>query len=486
MKTRGSDFWGEGVAPPIPPEHFNDIVTTAADLAIVLETSGRVRSVIVNPLNPSLGQLDHWQDRDIREFTAEDSQAKIEAQLAAYRAGGEVKSATIEVNHFDNANWEFPIRYTLHRIGREDVILMLGRDLRPIAELQHRLVKAQLALEKDYETHRDYETRYRVVMDGAREALVIVHVGSGRIVDLNAAAAGILGSEADSLVGGAFTQEFEGRRRGEFIENLAAMAGNQTGGAVKVETRRGKQGASIYPTLFRAAGDRMLLCRIEPEGSEEGIAADIAGTLSLLYQDGPDAIVFTDTHGLIRSANEAFLGLCDAGQLSEVKGRSLGDYLSRGSVDLKVLTDNAARNGRMRVYSTRLDGAYGSQLSVEISATRLGGANHGGFAFVIRDTSRMEVVREPVGPGTGGAGGMPMTEDSMRNVMDLVGSSPLKDIVAATTDVVEKMCIETAVELTDNNRVAAAEMLGLSRQSLYVKLRKFGLLHKGGGDDRQD
>ena len=40
------------------------------------------------------------------------------------------------------------------------------------------------------------------------------------------------------------------------------------------------------------------------------------------------------------------------------------------------------------------------------------------------------------------------------------------------------MCIETAVEFTDNNRVAAAEMLGLSRQSLYVKLRKYGLLSK--------
>ncbi|MGA9253849.1 MAG: helix-turn-helix domain-containing protein, partial [Roseobacter sp.] len=38
--------------------------------------------------------------------------------------------------------------------------------------------------------------------------------------------------------------------------------------------------------------------------------------------------------------------------------------------------------------------------------------------------------------------------------------------------------IETAVELTSNNRVAAAEMLGLSRQSLYVKLRKYDLLKK--------
>ena len=32
------------------------------------------------------------------------------------------------------------------------------------------------------------------------------------------------------------------------------------------------------------------------------------------------------------------------------------------------------------------------------------------------------------------------------------------------------------MRLTDNNRVAAAEMLGLSRQSLYVKLRKYGLI----------
>ncbi|MEM1272524.1 MAG: transcriptional regulator PpsR [Pseudomonadota bacterium] len=480
MNSRGTDFWTDETAPPISPEHINEIVTTAADLAIVLETSGKVRSVVVNPLNPTLGQLDHWRDRDIREFTAEDSLSKIQAQLDAYRDGSPKPVEAIELNHFDNANWEFPIRYTLHRTGSDDVVLMLGRDLRPISELQHRLVKAQLALEKDYESHRDFETRYRVVMEAAREPMVLVQVNSGRIVDLNNAAARVLGSESEAMVGGAFTQEFDGRRRGEFIESLVAMAGNQTGGAVRAETKRAGQAVAIYPTLFRAAGDRMLLCRVEPEGSSEGLAAELSATLSQLYQDGPDAVVFTDIHGAIRSANDAFLGFCDVGQLSEVKGRNLSEFLSRGSVDLKVLTDNAVRTGRMRVYSTRMDGVYGSQLSVEISATRLGGATHAGFAFVIRDTSRVEVVREPVGPGSNVAGGMPISVDGMRNLMDLVGSSPLKDIVAATTDVIEKMCIETAVELTDNNRVAAAEMLGLSRQSLYVKLRKYGLLNKSG------
>ncbi|MEM9755994.1 MAG: transcriptional regulator PpsR [Pseudomonadota bacterium] len=483
MNTRSAHFWGDLPGPPIAAEHLNDIVTTAADLAIVLETSGKVRSVIVNPLNPTLGRLDHWKDRDIREFTAEDSLSKIEAQLQAYRSGHVGLPDAIEVNHFDNANWEFPIRYTLHRIGRDDVILMLGRDLRPIAELQHRLVKAQLALEKDYESHRDFETRYRVVMEATNDPLALVQVASGRIVDVNTAGARLLGAPADGLVGGAFTQEFEGRRRGEFIESLVAMAGNQSGGAIHAETKRDGQAVSISPTLFRAAGERMLLCVIEAEGTLEGLAAELATSLSQLYHDGPDAIVVTDVHGHIRAANEAFLGFSDAGQLSEVKGRSFGDFLSRGSVDLKVLIDTASRSGRMRVYSTRIDSAYGAQLSVEISATRLTGPGQGGFAFVLRDTSRMEVVREPAsgpGAGVGPAPGMAISGDAARNVMDLVGSSPLKDIVAATTDVVEKMCIETAVELTGNNRVAAAEMLGLSRQSLYVKLRKHGLLHRNG------
>jgi len=88
---------------------------------------------------------------------------------------------------------------------------------------------------------------------------------------------------------------------------------------------------------------------------------------------------------------------------------------------------------------------------------------------VIRDASRAETVRKS---------GATVTDEGVKSVMELVGSATLKDIVSETTDVVEKMCIETAVELTNNNRVAAAEMLGLSRQSLYVKLRKYGLLSR--------
>ena len=71
-----------------------------------------------------------------------------------------------------------------------------------------------------------------------------------------------------------------------------------------------------------------------------------------------------------------------------------------------------------------------------------------------------------------------ISDRALENAMKLVGSAPLKDLVSDTSDVVERICIKTALEMTRNNRVAAAEMLSLSRQSLYIKLRKYGLLKK--------
>jgi DNA-binding NtrC family response regulator len=64
---------------------------------------------------------------------------------------------------------------------------------------------------------------------------------------------------------------------------------------------------------------------------------------------------------------------------------------------------------------------------------------------------------------------------SVEQLTELVGRVSLKELVRETTDVIERLCIEAALELTGDNRASAAEMLGLSRQSLYVKLRRYGL-----------
>jgi DNA-binding NtrC family response regulator len=65
----------------------------------------------------------------------------------------------------------------------------------------------------------------------------------------------------------------------------------------------------------------------------------------------------------------------------------------------------------------------------------------------------------------------------------MVGRVPLKDLVRESTDLIEKLCIEAALELTGDNRASAAEVLGLSRQSLYAKLRRYGLGDLDGAEE---
>ena len=469
MSSRGAKHWNTGAIPLIAPDLLGDIIAAASDIALVISPEGAILTVLVNKNHRLHGRLDHWVGTNLRDQLTNESIPKLESQMALFAEGVEMGRA-IELNHGNQTSWEYPVRYSFHRIGPDGAMLMLGRDLRPIAEMQQQLVKAQIALEKDYEAQRDYDTRFRVLMDSTRDAIVFVSMASGRITDLNRTAAKLFGSTRADLTGAAFTQEFDGRRRGEFMESLTNLALAETESSVQVQTRRSEETVKLIPTLFRAAGERILLCRIEPAEDIENSGDELSENLNALYQEGVDAILFTDSDGVITAANESFLNLADVAHLTLVKGKSLSEFLIRGMVDLKVLLENAARTGQMRLYSTRLSSSFGSEVPVEVSVSYLNDRPHPSYVFVIRDASRVDAVR--------GGGGE--NESSVRSVMDLVGSATLKDIVAETTDVVEKMCIETAVELTRNNRVAAAEMLGLSRQSLYVKLRKYGLLNKSG------
>lgn len=454
--------------PLIDTELLSEIVSTASDISLLISSDSRVVAVMVNPHHPAFGQLSHWLGRHISEIITSESLEKFERRLTKLQKPNS-GSVAVEVNHVDDSMWEFPIRYSMHSLRNDGTILMLGRDLRPIAEMQQQLVMAQMALERDYETQREMDTRYRVLMEATRDAVVLLTMNNGRVADLNAAAAVMLGGSRKDLVGAAIAQEFEGRRRGEFLDSLSNIASADSVSPIELVARRSQRKLRVIPKLFRAAGERLMLCRLEPAEQEAEAPRETSINLERLFQEGVDAIVFLDGDGIITATNDSFLKLTDNSHASNVRGRSLSDFLARGTVDLRVLLDNAKRARQLRLYATKLRNEFNGQVAVEISATYLNDRPKPGFGLVIRDASRTEMLRRP-----GFSGG----EDGMRSVMELVGSSSLKDIVTETTDVVEKMCIQTAVDLTRNNRVAAAEMLGLSRQSLYVKLRKFGLLSK--------
>ena len=470
MTPRGTKYWDTGSIPLLAPEMLGDIIAALADIALVIDETGLISSVVTSPENSSYEDVAHWEGRDLRQVLLKESIPKLDRALASFNDGESLVQPT-QLNHTDELrDWGFPVNYTFHRVGPDGSILMMGRDLRPISEMQQQLVKAQMALERDYEQQREYDTRFHVLMESSRDALVFVSQGSGRIIEANTLAAHLLGRERSDLVGLPFAQEFDGRRKGEMMDALSGVAVAEGSTSLPVQTRKSRKAVRLYPTLFRAAGERIILCRIDQADSGAGANSNLPHNLNGLFEQGADAIAFTDVNGSLVSVNEAFLELTNAAHALNVKGRSLGDYLHRGHVDLRVLLDNAARVGHIRLYSTRMAGEYGASRTVEVSATYLNDAENPGYAFILRDSSRADAVR--VSPAPAG-------EENVKSVMELVGSATLKEIVAETTDVVERMCIETAIELTSNNRVAAAEMLGLSRQSLYVKLRKYALLNKG-------
>lgn len=475
MTSGGGNFWSSGSVPLIEPEFLSSIIATASDIALVVSGEGIILSVVLNTHSESFGNLKHWEGRPVTNFLTRESVPKFEAAHISYLAG-EVPKKPLELNHSDNAVWQYPVRYTFHRFGQDNAALLLGRDLRPIAETQQQLVQAQIALEQGYEARREFDARYRVLMANTLHAVAFVSVQSGRIDDINESGAAMLGLSADSLRGSSFAQHFADRSSVELTESMMNATLSEEEGRVTLRASRTGQAVVLQPTIFRAGGQRVMLCRMTSD-----IAAmespDSAAKQSLgLFRTSSDAMLFMSPKGVILSANESLLDLIGAPNMSDVVGRSLSDYLGRGQIDLGVLVDQPRRSSQMRVYGTKLVNDLGARIPVEISATYLDDPDLPSVGCILRDVSRVEAARgasSAVSPSH-------MPAQPARNVMDLVGSAALKDIVAETTDVVEKMCIETAVGLTNNNRVAAAEMLGLSRQSLYVKLRKYGLLSKNG------
>jgi transcriptional regulator PpsR len=199
-------------------------------------------------------------------------------------------------------------------------------------------------------------------------------------------------------------------------------------------------------------------------------APSTSAILLRMVQSAPDCLVVTDLEGHVVSVNAAFIELAQLTTEEQARGQTLDRWLGRTGVDLSVLISNLRQRGAVRLFATTLRGESGAVTDVEISATMATQGEQPFLGFTIRDVGR-RLSSEPR-PGK-------ELPKSVGQLTELVGRVPLKDIVGETTDLIEQLCIEAALELTRDNRASAAEMLGLSRQSLYVKLRRYGMGNLG-------
>jgi transcriptional regulator PpsR len=220
----------------------------------------------------------------------------------------------------------------------------------------------------------------------------------------------------------------------------------------------------------------MILIRLLPSVDQPALDFQPAGSKLLKFaESAPDGLVLTDRDGRILSANAAFAEMAQLTGGESAHGEALERWLGRPGIDLGVLLSNLRQNESIRMFSTVLRGEYGATTDVEVSAVPLQGDAVSSFGFAIRDVGRR------LSPVPRSDRELPRSADQLT---ELIGRVPLKDLVRETTDVIERLCIEAALNLTGNNRASAAEMLGVSRQSLYVKLRRFGLAE--GADENEN
>lgn len=457
--------WAETTIGPMGGIAAGTLVGAAADVAVVLDPEGIVRDVAFGAGDIAAVGMGEWIERPWIETVTNDSRSKI-AEMLRPEAGRPPRWR--QVNH-PASGGEVPVRYLAMVAGDAGNTIAIGRDMRSAAALQQRLLQTQQAMERDYLRLRQVEQRYRVLFDRSTEPALVIDPARRRVVEANRAAAALF-PDTPELAGTDFADLFHADERDAATALLGAAAAGDSSPAY-LRLARSATPITLTASLFREGRQTFVLARLATAELSPAAAADERRLLDVI-EAMPDAFVLTDEALGIVAENAAFLDLAQMGRASEARGAPLAGVLGRPGVDMSLLVAQLREHGAVRNFATIVRGRHFAEEEVEVSAVRVPDGERALFGFSIRAVTRRLTAA-------------PIVRDLPRSVeqlTDLVGRMSLKDIVRESTDLIERLCIEAALTYTHNNRASAAEILGLSRQSLYSKLHRYGFANSPESD----
>lgn len=438
--------------------------TANSDVALVLGQDSKVIDIAYRDRALKAWDLEDWVGKPWKDTVTVESRDKIDELLEESAKSSPTRSR--QVNHPSKAGRDLPVGYRLVALSGWPHKVALGTDLRPMAEMQQRLIRSQMEMEKDYRKLRDIESRYRILFHLAVEPLVVVESQTLKILDANEGAAQMLDKPVKKVVGTSAASLFAKADQSMATETLSVLAARARADVFRARPATIDRHMEVRVTPFREYGrTNLLVCFATEESPLVDSRTVLDATMLSMIDHLPEGVVMVDGDGKVVQANPAFLDMIRVVSLDRVEDKGLDNWLGGSSVDLHVLMANLREHGTVRRFSSIIRDELGGSQQVEVSAARIEGDEGPLFGFTIRDQSRGE-------PAQIGGLGLPGTATPFT---DLVGRVPLKDLVRDTADIIERLCIEAALRLTDNNRASAADMLGLSRQSLYIKLKRYGI-----------
>jgi transcriptional regulator PpsR len=440
------------------------IHVTQPDVTLFLNLDGVIREAT---LSPALTEeaVQSWIGQPWPETAGDLSGEKIRRMVDDARATG--MSAFRQVTQRFPSGLELPMEYTTVLLGGGAGLLAIGKSLQAVAELQSRLITAQQAMERDYWKLRDVETKYRLLFDASQEPAILLNATTLRIAEANPAAVQAMGLGAQkSIAGRTFVSEIAPADRETFQAMLVRVREQGKAPGIVVHLGKEQKPWLIRCSLMSSEPSLVMMLQLTPGWTGHTPAAALE-TISIddLIERLPDAFVALDKSGNIRRANRAFLDLVEAGTKGSVVGENLTRWLSRPGADINVLLANVERHGSVRLFTTTIQGERGTTTEVEISAAGNSEADPQYLGVLIRDIGRR--IGRTIKDGN--------LRAELGAVAERIGKTPLRRLVKETVGLVERHYVRSALGLANENRTVAAELLGLSRQSLYAKLNRYGL-----------
>lgn len=447
----------------IEPVAVANIVAAVSDLAFLIDDDGVIVDVSVGEnlehaaLKGCVGQ--RWID-----IASVESKPKVDAMLRDAATGKKIRGR--EINLAISEDFELPAQFSVVQVGPSGWTLALGRDLRPIAKLQQKIIDLQRSAEREYARVRNAESRYRMLFQLSSEPLLVAEASSLKVTEANPAAVSLFGVPNSKVTGADLRDLFSDDSQVALQEiiQLARVAGRSEPTKLVLPESRTELDATA--SSFRTDQTVHLLIRLASASAPIESSTARLPVIEILRKI-PEAFVVIDNDRRILEVNESFLELAELASAEQARGQRLDRWVGRPGVDVDLIVSNLREHGAMRDFATIVRSEQLGHEEVEVTGVS---AMHGSslcYGMVIRVLRQRATLSLPRGSST--------FAKSVTNLAELVGRVSLKELVRETTDMVEHMCIEAALELTNDNRASAAQILGLSRQGLYAKLRRYGI-----------
>lgn len=442
----------------------------AGEFLLAIDVQGVIRDVAGMP------DFVHWLDglcgKKLSETVTADSIEKAENISAEARIKPYQER---HINHLVD-KCTIPVSYRFMSLDGGKWLLAMGRDLAQMANLQQRTLTAQQVIERDYINLRQTESRYRVLFQSILAPTLIIDAKTRIIEQANAACENLFGLDVRALANRDFLGLFDKTSQHLVLGYFGALSVSDSIPPVTLRLASNAQSSAqsseqgeieVSATIFRQGKQSYFLVTMGSDISTN-ILPEKYRNIEAMMEQLPDAMVLADDKLNIIYANPAFIMLLNAHSAEQLNGLALEKFVGRPAIDLNLLRRELDSNGNVRNFASIVNDINGLVEQVEISAALIEDEERY-YAFSLRNVGRRERDLPPT---------IRAELQSVDQLTGLVGRKSLKEIVRESTDLIESMCIQAALKHTGDNRASAAEILGVSRQSLYSKMRLYELGNK--------